>query len=230
MTPIVLIPGLLCTAEVFAPQIPALWPYGPVTVASTLEGDSIAAMAAAILASAPPRFALAGFSMGGYLAHEILRRAPDRVTRLALLSTSARADQPIQVEMRQALLEAATHGDYDTVLANATLNTAHVSLRRDPVFAATKRRMAADIGRAAFARQTAAVIGRPDSRRELPSIAVPSLVLVGDSDPVTPPEFAREMAEAIPGAKFVIVPECGHTSPLERPEAVNAALRDWLAA
>ncbi|WP_176055660.1 alpha/beta fold hydrolase, partial [Paraburkholderia caribensis] len=135
-----------------------------------------------------------------------------------------------QVEMRQALLEAATHGDYDTVLANATLNTAHVSLRRDPVFAATKRRMAADIGRAAFARQTAAVIGRPDSRRELPSIAVPSLVLVGDSDPVTPPEFAREMAEAIPGAKLVIVPECGHTSPLERPEAVNAALRDWLAA
>ncbi|AJW96646.1 MULTISPECIES: alpha/beta fold hydrolase [Burkholderia] len=230
MTPIVLIPGLLCTAEVFAPQIPALWPYGPVTVASTLEGDSIAAMAAAILASAPPRFALAGFSMGGYLAHEILRRAPERVTRLALLSTSARADQPIQVEMRQALLEAATHGDYDTVLANATLNTAHVSLRRDPVFAATKRRMAADIGRAAFARQTAAVIGRPDSRRELPSIAVPSLVLVGDSDPVTPPEFAREMAEAIPGAKLVIVPECGHTSPLERPEAVNAALRDWLAA
>ncbi|WP_124096288.1 alpha/beta fold hydrolase [Burkholderia gladioli] len=230
MTPIVLIPGLLCTAEVFAPQIPALWPYGPVTVASTLEGDSIAAMAAAILASAPPRFALAGFSMGGYLAHEILRRAPERVTRLALLSTSARADQPIQIEMRQALLEAATHGDYDTVLANATLNTAHVSLRRDPVFAATKRRMAADIGRAAFARQTAAVIGRPDSRRELPSIAVPSLVLVGDSDPVTPPEFAREMAEAIPGAKLVIVPECGHTSPLERPEAVNAALRDWLAA
>ncbi|WP_047838827.1 MULTISPECIES: alpha/beta fold hydrolase [Burkholderia] len=230
MTPIVLIPGLLCTAEVFAPQIPALWPYGPVTVASTLEGDSIAAMAAAILASAPPRFALVGFSMGGYLAHEILRRAPERVTRLALLSTSARADQPIQVEMRQALLEAATHGDYDTVLANATLNTAHVSLRRDPVFAATKRRMAADIGRAAFARQTAAVIGRPDSRRELPSIAVPSLVLVGDSDPVTPPEFAREMAEAIPGAKLVIVPECGHTSPLERPEAVNAALRDWLAA
>ncbi|WP_186013164.1 alpha/beta fold hydrolase [Burkholderia gladioli] len=230
MTPIVLIPGLLCTAEVFAPQIPALWPYGPVTVASTLEGDSIAAMAAAILASAPPRFALAGFSMGGYLAHEILRRAPERVTRLALLSTSARADQPIQVEMRQALLGAATHGDYDTVLANATLNTAHVSLRRDPVFAATKRRMAGDIGRAAFARQTAAVIGRPDSRRELPSIAVPSLVLVGDSDPVTPPEFAREMAEAIPGAKLVIVPECGHTSPLERPEAVNAALRDWLAA
>ncbi|MBJ9674352.1 alpha/beta fold hydrolase [Burkholderia gladioli] len=230
MTPIVLIPGLLCTAEVFAPQIPALWPYGPVTVASTLEGDSIAAMAAAILASAPPRFALVGFSMGGYLAHEILRRAPERVTRLALLSTSARADQPIQVEMRQALLEAATHGDYDTVLANATLNTAHVSLRRDPVFAATKRRMAADIGRAVFARQTAAVIGRPDSRRELPSIAVPSLVLVGDSDPVTPPEFAREMAEAIPGAKLVIVPECGHTSPLERPEAVNAALRDWLAA
>lgn len=230
MTPIVLIPGLLCTAEVFAPQIPALWPYGPVTVASTLEGDSIAAMAAAILASAPPRFALVGFSMGGYLAHEILRRAPERVTRLALLSTSARADQPIQVEMRQGLLEAATHGDYDTVLANATLNTAHVSLRRDPVFAATKRRMAADIGRAAFARQTAAVIGRPDSRRELPSIAVPSLVLVGDSDPVTPPEFAHEMAEAIPGAKLVIVPECGHTSPLERPEAVNAALRDWLAA
>src|SRR3984885_2686961 len=96
MTPIVLIPGLLCAAEVFAPQIPALWPHGPVTIASTLEGRTMAEIASAILATAPPRFALGGISMGGYLCFEILRQAPERVIKLALLDTSARPDTPAQ--------------------------------------------------------------------------------------------------------------------------------------
>lgn len=230
MTPIVLIPGLLCTAEVFAPQIPVLWPHGPVTVASTLEGETIRELATAILANAPPRFALAGYSMGGYIAHEILRQAPARVTRLALLSTSARPDLPIHVEMRRALVDAACHGDFDTVLASVSMTSAHPSRRRDPALAAIKRRMAAAIGRAGFARQSEAVIGRVDSRAGLAAIAVPTLVLTGDSDPLTPPDYAREMADAIPGATLVIVPECGHNATLERPEAVNAALLAWLAA
>src|SRR5579863_6533753 len=94
MTPIVLVPGLLCTAEVFYPQISALWPFGPVTIASTLEGDSIPQIARRILASAPPQFALAGISMGGYICLEIMRLAPDRVIKLALIDTSARPDTP----------------------------------------------------------------------------------------------------------------------------------------
>nr|WP_255220142.1 alpha/beta fold hydrolase [Burkholderia glumae] len=225
-----MIPGLLCTAEVFAPQLPVLWPHGPVTIASTLGGDTIGELAAALLADAPPRFALAGYSMGGYIAQEILRQAPARVTRLALLSTSARADLPIQIEMRRALVDAACHGDFDTVLASLSMTNAHPSRRRDPVLAATKRRMAAAIGRAGLARQSEALISRVDSRADLAAIAVPTLVLTGDSDAIAPPAHAREMADAIPGAKLVIVPECGHNATLECPEAVNAALLAWLTA
>src|SRR4051794_28223718 len=102
MTPTVLVPGLLCSAEVFGPQIAALWPHGPVTVASTLEGDTIAAIAAAIVAAAPPRFALAGISMGGLICLEIMRQAPERVIKLALLDTSARPDTPEQTAQRRA--------------------------------------------------------------------------------------------------------------------------------
>src|ERR1700730_4786503 len=104
MTPIVLVPGMLCTTEIFASQIAALWPYGSVTVASTLEGETIAEMAAAILAAAPPRFALAGISMCGYIELEIMRQAPERVIKLALLDTEARADTPAQTAQRRALL------------------------------------------------------------------------------------------------------------------------------
>src|ERR1700761_6033308 len=104
MTTIVLVPGLLCSAEVFAPQIPALWPCGPVTIASTLEGRTMAEMASAVLAAAPPRFALGGISMGGYLCFEIMRQAPERVIKLALLDTSARPDTLGQPDQRRALI------------------------------------------------------------------------------------------------------------------------------
>ncbi len=230
MTPIVLVPGLLCTAEMFAAQVPALWPHGPVTVASTLGGDTMEAIAASILAHAPPRFALAGFSMGGYVAFEMLRQAGERVERLALLSTSARPDLRVQAVMRRAMLQSASEGDFEEVLGNASMNTVHRSRRQDAVLAATKQRMAAAIGRDGFARQTHATIERIDSRPGLAAIAVPTLVLVGDSDPVTPPDCSQELAAAIPGARLVVLPECGHSCTLECPDAVNAALLDWLAA
>ena len=111
MTPIVLVPGLLCSAEIFAAQAIALWPYGPVTIASTLEGGTMAEMAAAILAAAPPRFALAGISMGGYVCLEIMRQAPERVEKLALLDTSARPDTPDQTAVRRERLARAKAGE-----------------------------------------------------------------------------------------------------------------------
>lgn len=230
MTPTLLIPGLICTPELFAAQIPALWPHGPVTVACTLEGDSITDIAAAILRDAPARFALGGLSMGGYIALEILRQAPDRVMKLALLDTSARADTPEQTEKRLGLIRRANEGGYDGVMADILPNLLHPEHRNDAALIGVMTRMGHVVGANGFARQQGAIIGRIDSRPSLSAINVPTLVLVGDQDGVTPPEHAREMADTIPGAHLAIVPDAGHISTLEQPEAVTSALLEWLKA
>ncbi len=230
MTPLVLIPGLACTAEMFAPQVAALSPLRPVTVASTLEGDSMARMAAAILRDAPPRFALGGVSMGGYIALEIMRQAPERVERLALMSTTARPDAPEQTAQRQALIARAEDGQLEAIMREIAPRLLHPLHKADQSLIDIQVRMGLDIGAAGFVRQQRAIIGRADSRPDLPGIRVPTLVLVGDRDPLTPPIRAREMADALPDAQLVIVPDCGHASTLEQPDAVNAALLDWLDA
>jgi pimeloyl-ACP methyl ester carboxylesterase len=231
MVPTVLIPGLLGTAELFAPQVAALWPYGPVTVASTLEGSTIAEMAAAILASAPPRFALAGISMGGYISFEIMRQAPERVLKLALLSTHARPDTPEQTAQRRVFAaQASTLGPeaFAALIAPTLKALLHPAHQNDPAFQEGNVRMGRTVGVAALQRQLAAVMGRVDSRPSLPAISVPTLVLLGDGDPLIPLDRAEEMATAIPDARLVVVPECGHLSTLEQPEAVNRALIEWI--
>jgi pimeloyl-ACP methyl ester carboxylesterase len=227
-TPIVLVPGLLCSAEVFAAQIAALWPYGPVTVASTLEGSKMSEIAGSILASAPPRFALAGISMGGYICFEIMRQAPDRVVKLALLDTSARPDTPEQTAQRRALVSQVKTGDFKALLAQALTAILHPAHQNDPVLREVNVRMGLAVGVDGFERQTEAVIGRGDSRPDLANILTPTLVLVGDSDPLTPPDRSEEIAAAIPDAWLVVAPECGHSSTIEQPEAVNRALIDWI--
>lgn len=228
MTPILMIPGHVCSAELFAPQVAALWPYGPVTVASTLEGDSMAAMAAAILADAPPRFALVGLSMGGYVALEIVRQAPERVVRLALLDTTARADTPEQSSQRRVMVAEARAGDFSQLLLQAMTSLLHPDHRADPRLREINLRMGLTVGLDGMARQVEAIVGRIDSRPHLAAISVPTLVLVGDSDPLTPPHLSEEMAAAIAGARLVIVRQCGHASTLEHPELVNRALITWL--
>lgn len=229
MTPILLIPGLVCTAELFAPQLPALWTQGPVTVASTLEGNSIASIARAILVSAPPRFALAGISMGGYLSLEIMRQAPQRVTRLALLDTSARPDTTEQTERRAQAVAQAREGHYEAGLVQVYRAMVHPARQEDRELIGTGVRMGLTVGVEGFARQQQAIMRRIDSRPDLAGIAVPTTVLVGDSDPLTPPAMAHEMVEAIPHARLVVIPDSGHASTLERPEAVTDALLAWLA-
>lgn len=230
MTPLVLIPGLSCTAEMFAPQIAALSPHRPVTVASTLEGDSMAQMAAAILRDAPPRFALGGTSMGGYIAFEIMRQAPERVERLALMSTTARPDAPEQTVQRQALIERVEAGELETLLREVSPRLVHPLHKDDQTLIDTQVRMGLEIGADGFVRQQKASIKRADSRPDLPAIRIPTLVLVGDRDPLTPPIRAREIASDLPAAHLVIIPDCGHASTLEQPQAVSAALEEWLAA
>lgn len=229
MTPIVLIPGLLCSAEVFAPQVTALWPYGPVTIASTLKGDTIAAMARNILATAPPRFALCGISMGGYIALEILRQAPERVVKLALLDTCAAPEAPEATPQRRALVAQARAGDFGALLKQVLPPILfHPDHQDDEALMEIHVRMGLMVGVEAMARQQEAIIARADSRPHLPSIAVPTLVLVGDRDILTPPDQSEELAAAIPHARLEVVSICGHASTLEQPEAVNRALIDWI--
>ncbi|WP_454714521.1 alpha/beta fold hydrolase [Caulobacter segnis] len=230
MTPIVLVPGLLCSEEIFAPQLPALWPHGPVQIANTLEGDTLPEMAALILAAAPSRFALVGVSMGGYLALEIMRQAQERVEKLALVCTSARPDTPEQTAARRKMLDQARAVGFERFLTLGADALTHPSRKGDPALNAISIRMGRAVGLEGFARQTEAVIARADSRPLLSEIKVPTVILVGDADPLTPQVLSEEMTATIPGAKLVIAPECGHVITLERPEVVNSALLEWLEA
>jgi pimeloyl-ACP methyl ester carboxylesterase len=227
--PIVLVPGLAATARLYAEQIPQLWRMGPVTVAVHTRDDSMSALAQRILSSAPPRFALAGLSMGGYIAFEILRQAPTRIAKLALLDTSARPDVPEQTEQRRAQIELARRGRLAEVSDALFPRLVHRSRREDEPLRRTVRLMAEEVGAEAFIRQQTAIMGRIDSRPSLTSIRCPTLVIVGDGDQLTPPERAAEIVEGIGGARLVTIPGCGHLSTLEEPLAVTQALTGFLA-
>jgi pimeloyl-ACP methyl ester carboxylesterase len=226
--PIVLVPGLLLTARLYAEQIPELWRRGPVTVAFHAHDDSISAIAKRILGSAPPRFALAGLSMGGYIAFEIMRQAPARVAKLILLDTTARPDAPEQTEQRRAQIELARRGQLGEVVDLLFPRLVHASRRDDEALRRTVRLMADEIGPDGFIRQQTAIMGRGDSRPGLPQIRCPTLVIVGDGDQLTPPERAAEIAQGIAGARLATVPGSGHLSPLEQPRAVSQAFTKFL--
>jgi pimeloyl-ACP methyl ester carboxylesterase len=227
--PVVLVPGLTCTARLYSPQIEALWRFGPVTVADHRRDADIRATAARILGDAPPRFALVGLSFGGYIAFEMLRQAAGRIAKLALLDTSARPDTPEQTAARNTQIDMAQTGRYGEIPAISIARYLHVDRQNDPEMTGIVRQMIEDTGPDAFVRQLRAIMSRPDSRPMLGGIRCPTLVLVGDGDLATPPDVNREIAAGIAGARLVVVPHCGHLSTVERPEAVNAALAEWLA-
>ncbi len=228
--PLVLVPGLLCSARLYTPQIAALWPFGQVAVADHRRDADIAATAARILAQAPPRFALAGLSFGGYIAFEIMRQAAERIAKLALLDTSARADTPEQTAGRKTQIAMAQSGRFGEIPEMSIPRFLHRNRQNDERLTAIVRQMAMETGPDAFVRQVMAIMSRPDSRPMLSSIRCPTLVLVGDGDEATPPALNKEIADGIAGAKFTVVPDCGHLSTIEKPDAVNAALAEWLGA
>lgn len=230
MLPTLLVPGLNCSARLFAEQIPVLWQSGPVTVANHARGSSMAEIAGAILADAPPHFALAGFSMGGYIVFEILRQARDRVKKLALIDTSARPDSEEQSENRRRGIALAEAGKFQAVLDQQFPNVVDPSHAGDAALREKYMTMAQECGPDLYVRHQRAVIARIDSRPDLALIAVPTVVIVGAADKVTPPEVAREMAGGIGGSRLVEITTAGHISPLEQPEAVNSALGEWATA
>jgi pimeloyl-ACP methyl ester carboxylesterase len=226
--PIVLVPGLNASARLYAAQIPFLWRHGPVTVADHTRDDSIAGIARRILADAPQRFVLAGLSMGGYVAFEMLRQAGGRIARLALLDTGARADTPEATEKRKVQIEMAESGRFAEIADMQWPLLVHDKHKNDERLKAINRQMAEESGPRAFVNQQRAVMARPDSRPGLAAIKCPTLVLVGDGDVITPPALAEEIAGGIAGSRLVVVPESGHLSTLEQPDAVNAALAEFL--
>lgn len=198
-------------------------------MASHRHDNSMTAIATRILATAPPRFALVGLSMGGYLAFEIMRQAGDRVERLALLNTSAHPDTAEAAERRQEQIAMAKDGKLAEVVELLSRRWLRSAVRDDPSLRQVIRQMAEETGPAAFVRQQVAIMNRPDSRPGLTSITCPVLVVAGAEDEVTVPGHSEEMASQIPRARLVMVPECGHLSTLEQPGAVTQALTSWLA-
>lgn len=226
--PIVLVPGLGSSVRNHLAILPTLWRHGSVFVANQTRDETIAAMAARVLSEAPEKFSLIGHSLGGYIVLEMIRQQPARIVRLALLNTSARPDTPASRAVRNERIAETKAGRYAEVRAASFPQSVHPDRVDDPRLIEMSRLTAEDSGPEAYIRQQLAIIARKDSRPYLKDIAVPTLVLSGDKDMLISNEFSKEMAQMIPGATLVIVPNCGHLAPAEQPEATSAALDEWL--
>lgn len=226
--PIVFVPGLCATPRLFGEQIPALWRFGPIVVADHTRHDAMPAIAAHVLDAAPARFALVGMSMGGYVALEIMRQAPARVERLALLNTSARPDTAEQTETRRAQIDKANAGEFAELAEQIFPHLVHPARRDDRALRSIVQSMAEDTGAEAFVRQQLATISRADSRPALGAISCPTLVLTGEADALIPAGDSAELADGIPGAHPIEVLRAGHLTTLEQPERVTEVLLDWL--
>lgn len=227
LTPTLFLPGLLCDATLWRPVIDQLADRIAPNVADLTLDSSVTEMAARTLAAAPPRFALVALSMGGYVAFEILRQAPERVTRLALFSTSAGSDSAARVAQRQRGIDSLKTGRFVGVTSRLLPQLVHPQHIGDEV-GETVKTMAKRVGGEAFIRQQQAIITRPDSHATLTGITVPTAMIVGADDVLTPPREAEAIHAAIAGSTLDILPDCGHLPALERPEDSAAILRQWL--
>lgn len=228
--PIVLVPGLGSSVRNHLAILPTLWRHGSVMVINQTRDETIEAMAARALSEAPPKFALIGHSLGGYIVLEMIRQAPERIARLALLNTSARLDTPETTTLRLHRIAETKAGRYAEMQAANFPISVHPSRSEDPELIEMSRLTREDAGPDAFLRQQTAIMARKDSRPFLKDIRVPTLVLSGDQDRTISNELSKEMADLIPGARLVIVPRCGHLAPAEQPEEVSEALEEWLSA
>lgn len=228
--PLLLLPGLTCDARMWTAQATELGVDRAITSFALLPEDSMTELAQKAVACMPPgRFAVAGLSMGGYLALEIMRQAPERVAGLALLDTSARNDTQEARGNRLRLIAAARDGGYAAAVAQLLPLLLHPDHLHDARLVNLLAEMAAGVGLDGFIRQQTAIMGRADSRPLLQHIACPTLVLCGRQDQLTPLALHEEIHAGIAGSRLVVVDECGHMSTMEQPAQVNQALVEWLA-
>jgi pimeloyl-ACP methyl ester carboxylesterase len=228
MTPLVLLPGTLCDARLWSHPQTYLSDVAQVSVGELSGDNTVSGIARLVLATAPPRFALAGLSLGGIVALEIMRQAPERVTRLALLNTNARPMRVSQVKVWTDRMERARAGQLAAVVEEILPEWFGAGRGQPGAWWTTAEQMARSFSAEVFIQQAQANVGRVDSRPGLAHIACPTLVVAGREDNLCPLELHEEMAAAIPGATRVVVEQCGHLSALEQPQAVTALLRHWL--
>lgn len=226
--PLYLLPGLMCDERIWAPQVAALAAYSPIAVSGYGDARSLAEMAQRVLASAPGRISLAGHSMGGRVALEIFRLAPERIERLALLDTGVHPVVAGEREKRMALLELGRREGIEALVDAWLLPMLHPERRRDASFVAPLREMCMAGGMARYENQMTALLERPDASPLLAEIRCPVLVGVGSDDAWAPLVQHRAMVAAIAGARLTVFPHAGHMTPVEAPAAVTAALRGWL--
>ncbi|MBE1530021.1 pimeloyl-ACP methyl ester carboxylesterase [Sphingopyxis sp. OAS728] len=217
--PIVLITGQLLTSAVWQPLIDA-WGGREVIVADNRSDDTIADFAQRLLDNAPPKFALIAHAMGGFIAFEVMRRAPERVAKLALISTLASADGPAQTARRQGYIDLVESGNFDQVVEERIPILFPEEKRSDERLLGIARQMAADTGAETFLAQQRAIMARIDSRPRLGEIAVPTLLVWGEKDGITSRAHHEEILEAIPGARLEVIAGAGHLPTVEAPEAV----------
>jgi pimeloyl-ACP methyl ester carboxylesterase len=233
MTELVLLPGFLCDRTVWESQIAALAGVASCTVMDWGDLDSLTNMAELVLSEAPGRFAMAGHSMGGRVAFEVYRRAPERVTHIALLDTNfppLPEGEPGETERRnrQALLDLARAQGMGVMSRKWLEGMIPPYRQKDEELVEAITRMFERKTPDDFARQMKALLGRPDATPVLSVIRCPALILTGGDDVWSPPAAHERMHAAIPGSKLVIVPKCGHMSTMERPQEVSAAFCEWL--
>ena len=228
--PLVLLPGMMCDARLYGPQIKALGRDRAIHIAPISSHETVEALATEVLASAPQTFALAGLSMGGIVAMEVVRRAPTRVTRLALMDTNALAETPAYAAAREPQIA--------RVLAGSLVEVMREEMRPDYLAPGSGRQvvldlvmdMALEMGEGVFLRQSRALQRRPDQQNVLRKLKIPTLILCGEHDRLCPVARHQFMADLIFTATLDVVPDAGHLPTLEQPEAVNAALKRWLQA
>lgn len=226
--PLVLIPPMLCDARVFAPQINELSLEFPVMFAPTTGGERMEEIASQILGWAPPKFALAGMSMGGAVALEMLRRAPERITRIALISSSAQGETPQAASAREPLIVAARSGRFADVI-HQEMDPAWLAEGQDRVSITNLiSAMGQAIGAEGYVRQARAMQRRKDQQGTLRSVKQPTLVMCGAEDSLLPPRRHEFLAELVPYTKLEVVPGAGHLLTLEQPEIANFILRNWM--
>lgn len=211
-TPLVLLPAMGCDGQLWARQVVDLGDVAHPELGDLTVDDSLSAMAARVLAHAPPRFAVAGVSLGGYVALEMIRQAPERIDRVALFGTRASMEMRARTLNEQGMLATAPHAD--PMLT--------------PIVSGPVQAMAERVGAPVFERQQRALLARPDLDAAIAAVRVPTLVAVGDRDRICRVEDAKALAERVPGAQFHVLRNCGHLSPMERPGEVTMLLRDWL--
>ncbi|MEM9709655.1 MAG: alpha/beta hydrolase [Pseudomonadota bacterium] len=227
MEPLVLLPGLMCDARLFEPQVAAFSGERPVQVAP-LIGETIEEIAASVIANAPPRFALAGLSMGGIVAMEILRKAPDMVARLALLDTNHLAETPEVAAAREPQIALVKAGRLEDVMRDEMKPRYLAPGPRRTEILHLCMEMAKHLGPDRFVTQSRALMRRPDQSATLKAADCPVLVLCGSHDTLCPVSRHEEMAGLVPNATLEIVEDAGHLPTLEKSEETNAAMDRWL--